>query len=124
MTTVKGIIIFTLAGVLLLCSCVSKPVENLELGIYFSNKDVTGSFLLYRSEEDDFIRYCEDRCEKRYIPASTFKLLNAQIALETGVVEDENEIVEWDGREWAIRSWNQDQYFPIVGCDGNHFMDD
>jgi beta-lactamase class D len=58
------------------------------LSAYFENKGVIGSFLLYDAKNNEFIRYCQNRCDQRYIPASTFKLLNAQIALEAGAVED------------------------------------
>ncbi|HHG83142.1 MAG TPA: hypothetical protein ENJ82_00205, partial [Bacteroidetes bacterium] len=42
-------------------------------------------------------------------PASTFKILNALIALETGVIEDTNEVIKWDGVNPAWDKWNQDQ---------------
>lgn len=46
--------------------------------------------------------------DERLNPCSTFKILNSMIALETGVVKDENETIKWDGvvREYGM--WNRD----------------
>lgn len=53
--------------------------------------------------------YDESRANKRYMPASTFKIAHALIALDTGIVKDEFQIFAWDGKKRAIKSWNQDQ---------------
>ena len=53
--------------------------------------------------------YDERRANKRYMPASTFKIAHALIALDAGIVKDEFQIFAWDGKERAIKSWNQDQ---------------
>lgn len=42
-------------------------------------------------------------------PASTFKILNSIIALETGAIIDQNEIIKWDGTLHELDTWNQDQ---------------
>jgi beta-lactamase class D len=98
-----------LAGLLLLAGCGGRSERDLDLSGFFSQQGVVGSFLLYDESQDEYLRYCQDQCKERYIPASTFKLLNAQIALETGVIANENEIIPWDGTNWGISSWNQDQ---------------
>ena len=45
------------------------------------------------------------------LPASTFKIPNSIIALETGVVENDSTLFEWDGIERSIKNWNQDLLF-------------
>lgn len=40
----------------------------------------------------------------RFTPASTFKIVNSLIALQTGVITDENMVIKWDG----IKRWNAD----------------
>jgi beta-lactamase class D len=42
------------------------------------------------------------RAEKRTVPASTFKVVNSLIALETGAVRDENEILPYGGKKEPI----------------------
>ncbi len=51
------------------------------------------------------------RAKQRYTPASTFKIVNTLIALDTGIVgEDINQtIFKWDGKKRAISAWNHDQ---------------
>lgn len=42
------------------------------------------------------------------LPASTFKIPNTLIALETGVVEDENTLFPWDGNPRPLKVWDRD----------------
>ena len=56
----------------------------------------TGSFVLYDPQEDRWKAVHADRAEQALIPASTFKIMNALIALETGVLADEHSVIPWD----------------------------
>ncbi len=47
-------------------------------------------------------------CDERTIPASTFKVPHALIALDTGVVTDPEAKVKWDGKKYWIDSWHRD----------------
>ena len=42
-------------------------------------------------------------------PASTFKIANSLIAIEEKVVNDEYELIPWDGEEHSFIAWNSDQ---------------
>jgi len=92
---------------LFLFSCRSQQQIDVDVFDNFESRQVEGGFLLYDLRADQYLEFCGDRCSKRFIPASTFKLLNAQIALGTGVVADENEIILWDGVVRGIPAWNQ-----------------
>jgi len=48
------------------------------------------------------------RNDERENPCSTFKILNSMIALESGVISDENETIPWDGVEREYPFWNRD----------------
>lgn len=50
----------------------------------------------------------EDRCAQRFSPASTFKIVNAIIGLETGVIPDEHFVIPWDGKKREFSGWNRD----------------
>ncbi len=52
--------------------------------------------------------YNIDRVSKRMCPASTFKILNALIALETGVASDEKMIIKYNGEPSWNEAWNKD----------------
>jgi len=71
-------------------------------------KGYKGVFKLYDVENDKYIIYNEDELTKRTAPASTFKIMNSLIALQTGVVEDENTLKKWDGKVRSIPQWNKD----------------
>lgn len=45
---------------------------------------------------------------ERYTPASTFKILNALIGLESGVIPDADYELAWDGTVYGIPAWEQD----------------
>ncbi|MDF2949744.1 MAG: putative class beta-lactamase, partial [Sedimentibacter sp.] len=51
----------------------------------------------------------KERSEQRFLPASTFKIPNTLIALQEGIVKDENEIIKWDGIDKGLVEWNKDQ---------------
>lgn len=48
------------------------------------------------------------RADERLSPCSTFKILNSMIALDVGVIKDENETIKWDGVIREYPAWNQD----------------
>ena len=48
------------------------------------------------------------RADERLSPCSTFKILNSMIALDSRVVQDENEVIKWDGIKREYPAWNQD----------------
>ncbi len=86
----------------------SSPVTEVrpELDKYF--QDSTGAFVLYDLNANRYIRYNPERCAARFIPASTFKIMNSLIGLETGVIPDQDYRIRWDGTKYDIPAWNQD----------------
>jgi beta-lactamase class D len=77
-----------------------------ELEKYFQG--FTGTFVLYDLNRKQYIRYNPARSAERFLPASTFKILNSLIGLETGVIPDENYVIKWDGTHYDVPAWNQD----------------
>ena len=68
---------------------------------------VTGVFVLW--EPDSFRLETSDtvRIDSGFLPASTFKIFNSLVALQTGAVADEHTIIPWDS---VVRrpEWNTD----------------
>lgn len=64
--------------------------------------------MLYDSDARQTLLHDSVRARKRFLPASTFKVLNSLIALETGVVADTNEAFRWNGVERSVSQWNRD----------------
>jgi beta-lactamase class D len=77
----------------------------------FQKYDVEGSFLLYDLHSKKYTAYNQTRNKTGFIPASTFKIPNSLIALELGIVKDENTIMKWDGTERSVTAWNRDMTF-------------
>ena len=77
-----------------------------ELEKFFQGSE--GAFVLLDLNRNQYIRYNPKRCSERFLPASTFKIMNSLIGLETGVIPDENYVIKWDGTQYEIPSWNQD----------------
>jgi len=67
-----------------------------------------GAFELYDKQAKKYFRYNEARCSERFLPASTFKIPNSLIGLETKVIEDENFVIKWNGVELWNKEWNRD----------------
>lgn len=78
-----------------------------EMETAFSNRNINGCFILYDVENDTNIIYNQERAKQRFLPASTYKILNSLIALECAVVKDENEVIQWDSVERPVPIWNQ-----------------
>lgn len=66
------------------------------------------AFLLYLPAEGRYLACNPARVQRTFLPASTFKIANALIGLETGAVRDEHTAMKWDGRQRAVPAWNQD----------------
>lgn len=74
----------------------------------FEEERLTGAMALFDSRDGKL--WCSDaeRCDKGYLPASTFKIANAIIGLETGIVSDAESPLPWDGKEYSNPAWNRD----------------
>ncbi|MBF0179591.1 MAG: class D beta-lactamase [Magnetococcales bacterium] len=68
---------------------------------------VTGCIVLMETDPER-IRVSDETCGRhRSLPASTFKVVNALIALETGVAR-EDEIFPWNGSPMRFPAWEKD----------------
>jgi len=74
---------------------------------YFDEHNVEGGIVIYELENDKYQVYNEDWCKTGFLPASTFKIPNSLIALETGVITPEDTMY-WDGVERWLPSWSED----------------
>ncbi|MDP1842381.1 MAG: penicillin-binding transpeptidase domain-containing protein [Sediminibacterium sp.] len=96
------------------CSPNNVKIDN-SLKQYFDAHNATGSFGLYENGTGDFIIYNLARYkDSAYSPASTFKIVNSLIGLETGKIINEKMVIPWDGivRTFpngdTAKAWNKD----------------
>lgn len=80
-----------------------------ELNKHFEKHGYKGAFILYDLNEKKYTSYNPERCEMSFSPASTFKIFNSLVALETGVVTDSSFVIRWDSIQRFYPPWNQDQ---------------
>lgn len=82
----------------------SEKVEQI-----FQQNEVKGTFVVYNPQSNRFIGYNENRAEKRFYPASTFKIYNSLIGLETGVIKNVDEVFyKYNGEKVFLENWAQD----------------
>lgn len=80
-----------------------------ELGARFTEVGTEGVCVVFRARDNKLILTDEARARRAYVPASTYKIPHALIAIETGVVADgDKEIIRWDGQVRSIEAWNKD----------------
>jgi beta-lactamase class D len=94
---------------MLASSCAMNNVENdNSLKKYFDEYNVEGSFAMFDNSRGQHIIYNGQRDTVRYMPASTFKIVNALIALQTGRVTSDSTVIPWDGVVRENQAWNKD----------------
>lgn len=96
------------------CSPNNVTIDN-SLRKYFDTNHVKGTFGLYDNGTGQFIIYNLERFkDSAYLPASTFKIVNSLIGIETGKIVDEKMVIKWDGviRKYpngdTATGWNKD----------------
>lgn len=73
---------------------------------YFDEKNLKGTFGLFDNGTNQFIIYNLSRFkDSAYLPASTFKIANSLIGIETGRISSEKMVIPWDG---VVRMFNGD----------------
>jgi len=94
----------------ILYSCSPNNVEeDKSLGKYFTENKVIGCFGLYNNATNEFTFYNKKRfTDSSYLPASTFKIVNSLIGLQTGVISSDSMIIKWDGVKRNVEEWNRD----------------
>lgn len=83
--------------------------ENQAVAEVFQKAKVNGTFVLYDVAKQRLIGYNPKRAETRFLPASTFKIPNSLIGLETGAVRSVDEVFwHYDGGPTFLDSWKKD----------------
>jgi len=72
------------------------------------SSDLRGAILLYDLEADTYYSNDFGESKKGQLPASTFKITNSMIALETAVVENDSSLFRWNGEDRMLDVWEQD----------------
>lgn len=83
-------------------------VERPDWQRFFDAAGVTGTMVLARDGAPEMFVFHPGRAATPFLPASTFKILNMAIALETGAITGPDELFPYDGVPRALPQWNAD----------------
>ena len=86
----------------------NKNIIKPEFQSIIDSSDVIGSILIYDLNQDVYYSNDFEWSNKGNLPASTFKIANSIIGLETGVIENDSVIFKWDGEKKWLKNWEQD----------------
>lgn len=82
---------------------------------YFDDNQVTGTFGIFDNAHNQFTVYNLGRFkDSAYLPASTYKIVNSLIGIETGRITNERMVIKWDGvtrlypNGDTATAWNKD----------------
>ncbi|MEP6928050.1 MAG: class D beta-lactamase [Ginsengibacter sp.] len=89
------------------CSVNKATIKN-DLKKYFDSAHVDGCFSLLDNTTGKITVYNMKLDTQRVLPASTFKIVNSLIGLETGKITDEKMVIKWDGLKRWNEDWNKD----------------
>ena len=84
-----------------------KNITQLNLSSNFG--DYTGSFVLYDQSADKWNIYNMDHASTRVSPNSTYKIYDALLGLESGIITPEHSTFTWNGEPYPFNSWEADQ---------------
>lgn len=110
-----------LLGALLLLTCAScrdtRIKEHNGWKKFFEQYNIKdGCFIMTDHTHETVHLYNKERSLQRFTPASTFKIFNSLVALETGVAQDETLVIPWDSvvreQDWN-RSMNMKEAFKV-----------
>ena len=112
---------FVLLLLTLLSSCIfSKIIPNtytrkdepvkfqiIDLRDLFEGQGLYGQILIYDESSNQYTSSDFEVAKTKFIPASTFKIPNTLVGLESGII-DENYIFRYDGGKRMLAAWEKD----------------
>lgn len=74
---------------------------------YFDAEGVRGTIIVLDGRTHTYQAYDTARAILRVSPASTYKIFNSLVALDTGAIDTERTLIPWDGKPRARAVWNR-----------------
>jgi beta-lactamase class D len=87
---------------------VATDTARADWGRFFAAEDARGTIIVLDTRTAQQHVYDPARAAERFIPASTFKVYNSLVALDTGAAPDVDSVFAWDGVDRSISGWNRD----------------
>lgn len=83
-------------------------LERADLARHFTAVGTPGTFALFDAATAKLTLVDARRAGQRFVPASTYKIPNSLIALETGAVKDIDEVLPYGGKPQRRAEWAHD----------------
>jgi beta-lactamase class D len=101
---------YCLLSIIVASACSPNNVkEDKSLKKYFDENKTEGCFALMDNGTGRFTVYNLARYrDSSFLPASTFKIVNSLIGLQTGKIVNDSMVIPWDGVKRSFDSWNKD----------------
>lgn len=101
--------IISVLSILFFTSCRESRIhEHKDWGKYFEARGIKNGCMMIRDNNHEAVNYFnKERCLQRFSPASTFKIFNSMVALETAIAPDEQLVIKWDSIP-RMDVWNKD----------------
>lgn len=84
-----------------------KNITYVDLSSEFN--EYKGSFVLYDSNNDTWTIYNKDAALERITPNSTYKIYDALLSLESGIITPEHSKMTWNGEDYPFDTWESNQ---------------
>ena len=86
------------------------PEENVTyIDLASSFDGYEGSFVLFDTKTDSWQIYNQELASRRVSPNSTYKIYDALLGLESGIITPEHSSMTWNGDAFPFPSWEADQ---------------
>lgn len=106
---VKTVPFVLIAFALTACTTTTeRRLDRKELALDCVSKQINGTFVLFDPLTGIFHISNLQRAQQRFIPASTFKIVNTLIGLETGAVTSVDEVLPYGGKPQLFKQWEHD----------------
>ncbi len=105
----RFVLLLVVVSVVPLHTVAQEPVAELEGGrALVDATGFAGAVLVYDYRQQSWLAAHAELVDQPFIPASTFKIFSALVALETGVIAGSDTVIPWDGSIRERQEINRD----------------
>jgi len=88
---------------------VQAVAEDQAIAKLFAQRGIDGTIVISSLHSGQTFIHNDPRANRRFTPASTFKIPNTLISLEEKAISGKGDLLKWDGHTYDFPDWNRDQ---------------
>lgn len=97
------------ASLYLLVMPLPAAARDAVLAELFARRNTDGTLVLSSLKSGRTFVHNDERSNRRFAVASTFKIFNSLVALEEKAVAGKDDVLKWNGTRYDFAEWNRDQ---------------